>query len=123
MLRLVPWLVALSVILAVGAWLALRGGGAGHPAGSGGTGEGPDPGGGARIGRFPASQFFLEHDLFLPVTDPRTLPAAQASFLRDDDEVFGVVQAGQARAYPIHMIAYHHVVNDVIRGIPVAVTY
>ena len=48
---------------------------------------------------------------------------AQALWLRPDDEVFGVVVGDQARAYPITMIAYHHVVNDVIQGIPIAVTY
>ena len=78
---------------------------------------------GPTLGRFPQSQFFLEHDRFLPATDPRTVPAEQADWLHEDDEVFGVVVRGQARAYPIPMIAYHHVVNDVIRGIPVAITY
>jgi hypothetical protein len=76
-----------------------------------------------RLGRFPASQFFIEHDRFLPATDPGVLGASAAAFLRPTDEVFGVVVAGQARAYPITMIAYHHVVNDTIRGTPIAVTY
>lgn len=76
-----------------------------------------------RIGHLPASQFFLEHDLFLPANDPLTVPAEKARHVQPDDEVFGVVVNGQARAYPITMIAYHHVVNDVIRGIPVAITY
>ncbi len=76
-----------------------------------------------RIGRFPRSQFYIEHDRFLPANEPATVPAAQASFLRHDDEVFGVVVRGQARAYPVTMISYHHVVNDLIRGIPIAVTY
>ena len=85
-----------------------------------GAERGPDV---ERIGHLPASQFFLEHDLFLPATDPLTVPAAKARHLQPDDEVFGVVIDGQARAYPITMISYHHVVNDVIRGIPVAITY
>ncbi len=76
-----------------------------------------------RLGRFPRSQFHLEHDRFLPANEPETVPAARAWFLRPYDEVFGIVVAGQARAYPVTMISYHHVVNDVIRGIPVAVTY
>ena len=75
------------------------------------------------LGRLPRSQFYLEHDRFLPATDPRSVPAARAHWLQPEDEVFGVVVGGQARAYPIPMIAYHHVVNDVIRGIPIAVTY
>ena len=77
----------------------------------------------AKLGRFPLSQFYLEHDRFIAATDPKTLPATDARWLRDDDEVFGVVLAGQARAYPVPMISYHHVVNDVIQGIPVAITY
>jgi hypothetical protein len=28
-----------------------------------------------------------------------------------------------ARAYPIREMAYHHVLNDVVAGVPVAVTY
>lgn len=76
-----------------------------------------------RIGPYPASQFFMEHDLFLSATDPRTVPAREARHVQPADEVFGVVVGGQARAYPIYMIAYHHVVNDVIQGIPVAITY
>jgi len=75
------------------------------------------------IGGRPFSQFLLRHDKFLAATDPATVPAAEATWLRPGDEVFGVVLRGVARAYPISMLAYHHVVNDVIAGIPVAVTY
>jgi len=28
-----------------------------------------------------------------------------------------------ARAYPISEMAYHHIVNDWVNGVPVAVTY
>jgi len=28
-----------------------------------------------------------------------------------------------ARAYPISQMAYHHILNDVIGGVPIAVTY
>jgi hypothetical protein len=69
------------------------------------------------------SRFFVDPDLFLAADDPATVPAGKASFLHDDDEVFGIVVRGHARAYPITMLSYHHVVNDVIEGIPVAVTY
>lgn len=82
----------------------------------------PQPGE-PRLGPYARSQFYIERDLFLAADDPRTVPAQDARFLRDDDEVLGLVVGGQARAYPVTMLAYHHVVNDVIEGIPVAVTY
>ncbi len=75
------------------------------------------------IGRFPRSQFFIEHDRFLPATDPKVMAGTEARFLKPTDEVYGFVLAGHSRAYPVRMIAYHHVVNDQIHGIPVAVTY
>ena len=77
----------------------------------------------SRFGRFPPDQFFIEHDRFLPATDPATLPAGMAEHLLPEDEVFGVVVKDRARAYPVTMISYHHVVNDVVAGIPIAVTY
>jgi hypothetical protein len=30
---------------------------------------------------------------------------------------------GDARAYPISQMAYHHVLNDTVAGVPIAVTY
>ena len=76
-----------------------------------------------RLGPYPRSEFVIAHDRFLAADDPRTVPADRADFLRSDDEVYGIVVAERARAYSISMLAYHHVVNDVIAGTPVAVTY
>lgn len=78
---------------------------------------------GPRFGPYPLSQFVIAHDAFLAGDDPKTVPAAGARFLRDDDEVFGLVVAERARAYAVGMLSYHHVVNDVMAGTPVAVTY
>lgn len=77
----------------------------------------------ATFGGLPRSEFLMDPDRFLPALDPAMVPAAEATFLQPNDDVFGVVVAGRARAYPITMLAYHHVVNDVIQGIPVAITY
>jgi len=78
---------------------------------------------GPRLGPYPRSQFYIEHDLFLAADDPRTVAAPEAPFLKPGDEVLGLLVNGSARAYPVTMLSYHHVVNDVIEGIPVAVTY
>jgi hypothetical protein len=37
--------------------------------------------------------------------------------------VMAVAFNGDARAYPIREMAYHHIVNDTVGGVPIAVTY
>ncbi|MBW3583219.1 MAG: DUF3179 domain-containing protein [Euryarchaeota archaeon] len=39
------------------------------------------------------------------------------------DDVLGVVLNGDARAYPVRMLDRHEIVNDIIGGVPVAVTW
>jgi uncharacterized membrane protein len=49
---------------------------------------------------------------------------AQADSKLDAKEmIMGVRLSGDARAYPISQMAYHHVLNDVVAGVPIAVTY
>jgi hypothetical protein len=76
-----------------------------------------------RLGPYPRSQFYIQRDLFEAADEPATVPAADVTFLRDDDEVLGFVIRAKARAYAVTMLSWHHVVNDVVAGIPVAVTY
>jgi hypothetical protein len=40
-----------------------------------------------------------------------------------DDKVLAVTVGTQARAYPIRTMGYHHIVNDTVGGMPIAVTY
>lgn len=75
------------------------------------------------IGPYPRAQFVIAHDGFIAADEPRCVPAVDAKFVRSDDEVFGVVVAGRPRAYMIGMLSYHHVVNDVVAGTPIVVTY
>jgi hypothetical protein len=50
---------------------------------------------------------------------------ADAAGLADDEIVLGVVLGGRARAYRLRALGErtHHVVNDSVGGVPVAVTY
>lgn len=57
------------------------------------------------------------------VNEPRYVPAAEASWVAGDTPVIGVVVGGEARAFPVHLMEYHHVVNAVVGGVPVAVTF
>ena len=60
----------------------------------------------------------------IPALDnPALLEAAQASYLRDDDLVFGVAINGDVRAYPLRIMGWHEMFNEVIGGVPVALAY
>jgi hypothetical protein len=49
---------------------------------------------------------------------------AQSASKLDPKEMILAVRLGDdARAYPISQMAYHHVLNDVVAGMPIAVTY
>lgn len=43
--------------------------------------------------------------------------------LNDTEPVIGIVLNGEAKAYPLRILIWHEIVNDVIGGVPVAVTY
>jgi hypothetical protein len=60
--------------------------------------------------------------MFHPIADPQFL--AQSDSKLDPKEMIMAVRLGSdVRAYPISQMAYHHVLNDVAGGVPIAVTY
>ena len=61
--------------------------------------------------------------MFNPLDSPRYVAADKAKFVKADDVVIAVVIGGEAVAYPIRQIGYHHVVNDVIGRKPIVATY
>ena len=64
-------------------------------------------------------------DFKLPgLRNPPTLPAT-ISKIADVDEVIGIVVKGKPRAYWLKALKYPpwHIVNDVVVGVPVSVTY
>lgn len=60
--------------------------------------------------------------MFHPVAQPG-FEAAGVSTLDSGEMVLAVTFDNDARAYPIREMAYHHIVNDVVGGVAVAVTY
>jgi hypothetical protein len=60
--------------------------------------------------------------MFHPIAGPQFL-AQSESKLDPTEMIMAVRVAGDARAYPISQMAYHHVLNDVVGGVPIAVTY
>jgi hypothetical protein len=60
--------------------------------------------------------------MFHPV-DAAQFESASASKLDKGEMILAIRHRSDARAYPIREMAYHHILNDVVSGVPVAVTY
>jgi len=57
------------------------------------------------------------------LTDPKVMPVSKADWPDDDARVVGVKLNGEARAYPVAILARHEIVNDTLGGMPIAVLY
>ena len=57
------------------------------------------------------------------LTNPRIISASAASYLNADDLVFGVAINGDVRAYPLRIMDWHEMFNDMIGGVPVSLAY
>ena len=55
--------------------------------------------------------------------NPELIGAGDAEYMRPDDLVFGVSINGDVRAYPLRIMGWHEMFNEVIGGVPVALAY
>ena len=55
--------------------------------------------------------------------NPRHVTPAEADYLTGEELVFGVEINGDARAYPLRIMDWHEMFNDVVGGVPVALAY
>jgi Protein of unknown function (DUF3179) len=60
---------------------------------------------------------------FNPLPNPDYARVAEAGFVADSDIVMVIEINGDAVAYPVLQMAYHHIVNDVVGGKPITATY
>lgn len=57
------------------------------------------------------------------LVNPMQIPAAQAAYLTSQELVFGVSINGDSRAYPLRILGWHEMFNDVVGGVPVSLAY
>jgi len=57
------------------------------------------------------------------LTNPRHVPARAATYLTPDELVLGLVVRGEARAYPLRIMDWHEMANDVVGGVPISMAY
>jgi hypothetical protein len=61
--------------------------------------------------------------MFHPLPNPAYARSAEAGFVADADMVMAIEKNDEIVAYPIRLMAYHHVVQDVVGGTPIVATY
>lgn len=61
--------------------------------------------------------------MFAPLPGAGFVRATQADFVAPEDMVLSVERAGDAVAYPVRQLAYHHLVEDAIGQVPIVATY
>ena len=61
--------------------------------------------------------------MFSPLGQARFAKVAETDFVADKDMVLSVKINGDAVAFPVRQMAYHHVVQDVVGGLPITATY
>lgn len=61
--------------------------------------------------------------MFAPLASPEYARAAATDWVEPRDMVLAVTMNGDAVAYPVRQLAYHHLVQDMVGGVPIVATY
>jgi hypothetical protein len=60
----------------------------------------------------------------IPALDnPSMIPAEDADYLEPREPVFGISINGDSRAYPLRILDWHEMANDVVGGVPISLAY
>ncbi len=54
---------------------------------------------------------------------PQRILASEAKYLKDDEKVFGISIGPDHRAYPLRILSWHEMLNDVVAGEPITLSY
>jgi uncharacterized protein DUF3179 len=61
--------------------------------------------------------------MFNPLVHTAYAKTNEAGFVNDNDMVLAVTNNGESVAYPVRLMAYHHLTQDVVGGTPIVATY
>jgi hypothetical protein len=59
----------------------------------------------------------------IPALDNAEMIEAQADYLLSEEPVFGISINGDSRAYPLRILDWHEMANDVVGGVPLSLAY
>jgi Protein of unknown function (DUF3179) len=55
--------------------------------------------------------------------NPPHITANEATYLRDPNHVFGVTLGSESRAYPLRIMDWHEMANDIVGGVQISIPY
>jgi hypothetical protein len=61
--------------------------------------------------------------MFHPLAAPAYARGWEVDYVSDEDMVLAVERGGERAAYPVRLMAYHHLVGDTVGGVPIVATY
>ena len=61
--------------------------------------------------------------MFNPLKNANFAKVSETDFVADDEMVLAVKVNGDAVAFPVRQMAYHHIAQDVVGGTPITATY
>src|SRR5262245_7599443 len=61
--------------------------------------------------------------MFKPLPNADYVRISDAGFVADKEMVMAIEINGDAVAFPVRQMAYHHIINDVVGGKPITATY
>lgn len=61
--------------------------------------------------------------MFNPLAAPAYARAGEVDYVGDEDMLLAVERGGERAAYPVRLMAYHHLVADTVGGVPLVATY
>ena len=62
-------------------------------------------------------------DAIPPIHNPKYELATEATWLNDQDVIIGYAVGDQAWAYPLRILNFHEIVNDMLNGDPILISY
>ncbi len=66
----------------------------------------------------------LPRDAIPAITNPQFVTQSEAvQWMKADEQVIGLSIGNETKAYPINMLSRHEIVNDVVGGKPLAITW
>ncbi len=74
----------------------------------------------------PPAWFARQNDfewMFNPLANSAYANAVEVNFIEGTDMVLAVKLGNEAAAYPVRLMAYHHLVQDIVGGVPLVATY